>query len=248
MEGPRGHRGRRLHGLSRRDDRQRRLPGHRARLRGGLAGRPVLGAQRVQHRLRGAAGPGRPGGRPASGGGGCSSSASPRSWPRRSLCGVAASPEGLVAARVLQAAAGASWCRPRSALLLPEFPAERRATAVGDLERDRRRRRGARAVARRRAGRPARLALGLLRQRADRPGRAGAGAADPARGARRRTRVLPDALGSALLVAGVGALALGIVKGSDWGWDSARVLGAARRGRGRCCRRSWCARRATPRR
>jgi MFS family permease len=38
--------------------------------------------------------------------------------------------------------------------------------------------------------------------------------------------VLPDALGSALLVAGVGALALGIVKGSDWGWDSARVLGS----------------------
>ena len=38
--------------------------------------------------------------------------------------------------------------------------------------------------------------------------------------------VLPDALGSALLVAGVGALALGIVKGSDWGWDSPRVLGA----------------------
>jgi hypothetical protein len=27
-------------------------------------------------------------------------------------------------------------------------------------------------------------------------------------------------------VAGVGALALGIVEGSDWGWDSARVLGA----------------------
>ena len=52
----------------------------------------------------------------------------------------------------------------------------------------------------------------------------------PARRILRETRdpdaVLPDALGSALLVAGVGALALGIVKGSDWGWDSARVLGA----------------------
>jgi MFS family permease len=35
---------------------------------------------------------------------------------------------------------------------------------------------------------------------------------------------LPDGLGSALLVAGVGLLALGIVKGPDWGWDSTRVL------------------------
>jgi nitrate/nitrite transporter NarK len=52
----------------------------------------------------------------------------------------------------------------------------------------------------------------------------------PARRVLRETRdpggVLPDAVGSALLVAGVGLLALGIVKGSDWGWGSARVLGA----------------------
>jgi MFS family permease len=52
----------------------------------------------------------------------------------------------------------------------------------------------------------------------------------PARRVLRETRdpgaVLPDALGSGLMVAGVGALALGIVKGSDWGWDSARVLAA----------------------
>ena len=52
----------------------------------------------------------------------------------------------------------------------------------------------------------------------------------PARRVLREVRdprgVLPDALGSALLVAGVGALALGIVKGSDWGWASPRVIGA----------------------
>jgi EmrB/QacA subfamily drug resistance transporter len=38
------------------------------------------------------------------------------------------------------------------------------------------------------------------------------------------TRV-PDLLGAAVLAGAVGALALGIVKGEDWGWTSARVLG-----------------------
>jgi EmrB/QacA subfamily drug resistance transporter len=40
----------------------------------------------------------------------------------------------------------------------------------------------------------------------------------------------PDALGALLITAGVGALALGLVKGNDWGWGSAQtiiVLGAA---------------------
>src|SRR5919199_5623610 len=37
---------------------------------------------------------------------------------------------------------------------------------------------------------------------------------------------LPDGLGVALLVAGVGLLSLGIVKGPDWGWGSSQVLGA----------------------
>jgi MFS family permease len=37
---------------------------------------------------------------------------------------------------------------------------------------------------------------------------------------------LPDALGTGLLIVAVGALALGIVKGADWGWDSARVVGS----------------------
>jgi MFS family permease len=40
----------------------------------------------------------------------------------------------------------------------------------------------------------------------------------------REPGALPDALGTALLVAGVGLLALGIVKGQDWGWDSARAV------------------------
>ena len=46
------------------------------------------------------------------------------------LCGFASSPEGLVAARVLQAAAGAVLVPASLALLLPGFLAERRATAV----------------------------------------------------------------------------------------------------------------------
>ena len=34
----------------------------------------------------------------------------------------------------------------------------------------------------------------------------------------------PDALGTILLTGGVGTLALGLVKGSDWGWGSARTI------------------------
>jgi EmrB/QacA subfamily drug resistance transporter len=37
---------------------------------------------------------------------------------------------------------------------------------------------------------------------------------------------LPDALGGALLIVGIGALALGAVEGADWGWSSARVITA----------------------
>jgi EmrB/QacA subfamily drug resistance transporter len=37
---------------------------------------------------------------------------------------------------------------------------------------------------------------------------------------------LPDALGGALLIVGIGALALGAVQGPDWGWSSARIITA----------------------
>jgi NTE family protein len=46
------------------------------------------------------------------------------------LCGIAPSQEWLVGARVLQAAAGAVLVATSLALVLPEFPAEKRATAV----------------------------------------------------------------------------------------------------------------------
>jgi EmrB/QacA subfamily drug resistance transporter len=141
------------------------------------------------------------------------------------LCGIATSPELLVAARVLQAAAGAILVPTSLALLLPEFAPEKRATAVAIWSAT-----GAVAAALgpslggvlvEEAGWRwvffVNVPIGLL-------------ALLPARRLLRETRdpagVLPDALGSALMVAGVGALALGIVQGPEWGWGSAGVLGA----------------------
>jgi EmrB/QacA subfamily drug resistance transporter len=139
------------------------------------------------------------------------------------LCGLASSPEMLVAARLLQAAGGAILVPTSLALLLPEFPLESRATAVAIWGAT-----GAVAAA---------LGPSLGGVLVDELGwrwvffvnvPIGLAALVPARGLLRETRLgsgpLPDALGTALLIVAVGALALGIVKGSDWGWDSARVL------------------------
>jgi EmrB/QacA subfamily drug resistance transporter len=139
------------------------------------------------------------------------------------LCGIAGSPELLVAARVLQAAGGAILVPTSLGLLLPEFPLQSRATAVAIWGAT-----GAVAAA---------LGPSLGGVLVDELGwrwvffvnlPIGLAALAPARRLLRETRVgegdLPDALGSGLLIAGVGALALGIVKGPEWGWDSARVL------------------------
>jgi EmrB/QacA subfamily drug resistance transporter len=139
------------------------------------------------------------------------------------LCGLASSPEMLVGARLLQAAGGAILVPTSLALLLPEFPLESRATAVAIWGAT-----GAVAAA---------LGPSLGGVLVDELGwrwvffvnvPIGLAALVPARGLLRETRLgsgpLPDALGTALLIVAVGALALGIVKGSDWGWDSARVL------------------------
>jgi EmrB/QacA subfamily drug resistance transporter len=141
------------------------------------------------------------------------------------LCGLAPGPEWLVAARVVQAAAGAILVPTSLALLLPEFPPERRATAVAIWSAT-----GAVAAA---------LGPSLGGVLVDQLGwrwvfflnvPIGLAALVPARRVLHESRdpdgVLPDALGTLMLVAGVGALALGIVKGSDWGWGSPRVLGA----------------------
>jgi EmrB/QacA subfamily drug resistance transporter len=141
------------------------------------------------------------------------------------LCGIAGSPELLVGARALQAAGGAILVPTSLALLLPEFPLESRATAVAIWGAT-----GAVAAA---------LGPSLGGVLVDELGwrwvffvnlPIGLAALAPARRLLRETRAghgdLPDALGSLLLIAGVGALALGIVKGTEWGWDSARVLGS----------------------
>jgi EmrB/QacA subfamily drug resistance transporter len=141
------------------------------------------------------------------------------------LCGLAPSPEWLVGARVVQAAAGAILVPTSLALLLPEFPPERRAMAVAIWSAT-----GAVAAA---------LGPSLGGVLVDQAGwrwvfflnvPIGLAALVPARRVLHEARdpdgVLPDALGTLLLVAGVGALALGIVKGADWGWGSPRVLGS----------------------
>jgi EmrB/QacA subfamily drug resistance transporter len=139
-------------------------------------------------------------------------------------CGLAPSVEVLVAARVVQAAGAAILVPTSLALLLPEFPLEQRATATALW--------GATGGIAAATG-PAlggvlvnatswrwvffvNLAIGLP-------------ALIPARRLLRESRdpnpgPLTDILGIVLLVAGVGLLSLGIVKGHDWGWSSAPVV------------------------
>jgi EmrB/QacA subfamily drug resistance transporter len=139
------------------------------------------------------------------------------------LCAAAPSVELLVAARSLQAI-GAALLLPTSlALLLVEFPPEKRAQAIGAWAAV-----GGVAAA---AGPPI---GGLLVEASWRwiflinlpVGIAAVAASmrilresrDEAEGR------LPDLLGSAMLAAGIGALALGLVKAPDWGWGDERTL------------------------
>ncbi len=170
------HHGRRLHGVPRRDDRQRRVPVDGGRLPRGLAERALVGPQRVQHRLRRGAGARRPDRGPA--GPAADLLRRPVAVPRR-----------------------LGPLRPRARLRVPDRGARRagarRRGADPDLARagparvparaarrgherlggGRRGGGGHRTVARRRAHRRGRLALGLLRQPDRRPGRAARAAA-----------------------------------------------------------------------
>jgi EmrB/QacA subfamily drug resistance transporter len=141
------------------------------------------------------------------------------------VCGAAGSVELLVAARIAQAIGGAMLVPASLALVLPEFPLERRATAtalwgatgavaaatgpsLGGLLVDWQ---GWRSVfyVNLLIGLPALLpAYRVLRE------------------SREPRAAFPDALGAVMLAGGVGALVLAIVQGPDWGWGSARVLGA----------------------
>ncbi|HVM08099.1 MAG TPA: MFS transporter [Acidimicrobiales bacterium] len=142
------------------------------------------------------------------------------------LCGIAPTPGTLIAARVLQALAGALVMPSSLALVLPEFPPNRRSAAIGVW--------GAvggiaaatgpslgsvlveniswRAVffinvplciATWIFGRP------ILQESRD----------ENARG-------MPDVLGSFLGIGAVGMLTLAIVQGDDWGYDDSRVIAA----------------------
>ncbi len=142
------------------------------------------------------------------------------------VCGLAPSVEVLVAARVVQAVGAAILVPTSLALLLPEFPLAQRASATAMWGAT-----GAIAAA---TG----PALGGVLVQATSWRWVffvnlfiGLPALIPARRLLRESRdehpgPLSDPVGIVLLVAGVALLSLGIVKGQDWGWDSARVLGS----------------------
>ncbi len=141
-------------------------------------------------------------------------------------CAIAPTWETLVVARALQGVAAAIIAPVSLALLLPEFPPERRAAAVGIW--------GASAALAAAMGPPlggllvevadwrwiflANIPLSLLILAAGR------------RGLREsvdeRATGLPDLLGGALTIAGLGLLALAIVEGEGWGWGSPAILGS----------------------
>jgi EmrB/QacA subfamily drug resistance transporter len=141
------------------------------------------------------------------------------------LCAVAPSVGALVGARVLQAAGAAMIMPSTLGLILPAFPAEKRAVAVGIWSAV-----GGVAAA---LGPP----LGGLLVEADWrwiflvnvPVGIGAMLAGRAilpevREASRALR--PDGVGALLLAAAIALLTAGIVQGPDWGWGDARVVGA----------------------
>src|SRR5262249_44741316 len=140
------------------------------------------------------------------------------------LCGFAPSALALIGFRILQAI-GAALLMPASlALILAAFPREKRSVAVslwgavGALAAAVGPSLGAYVVAT--LGWPwaffINLPVGLV------------GLAMSARQLRESTSIeqgaLPDIPGILMLITGVGALALGIVKSSDWGWVSAQTV------------------------
>jgi EmrB/QacA subfamily drug resistance transporter len=141
-------------------------------------------------------------------------------------CGLAPSEQALIGARAVQAIGAALLVPTSLALLLPEFPPERRATATalwGAV--------GAIAAA------TGPSLGGVLIESTD--WRLvffvnlfiGAAALIPARRLLHEIRdpdrgAVPDTLGIVLLAGSIGLLSLGIVQASAWGWGSARIIGS----------------------
>lgn len=141
------------------------------------------------------------------------------------LCAIAPSPGALIAFRVVQALGAAFLVPAALALVLHAFPPARRAHGVALLS----------AVGAAAAGLgpslggllvaaanwrlvflvnvPIGVAAALLARRRLAESRA------PGR------RRIPDLPGALLFAIAIGALVLGVVKGQEWGWDSARITG-----------------------
>ncbi len=140
------------------------------------------------------------------------------------LCGIAPNVPLLVAARALQAVGGALLVPASLALLLPEFPLSKRATAVGLW--------GAVGAVAAATG----PSIGALL--VEGPGWRwvfyvnlpfcavawyyGRRILTESRG---QVGAKPDVLGVALVTATFGLLSLGLVQGGSWGWDSVRTVG-----------------------
>jgi EmrB/QacA subfamily drug resistance transporter len=137
-------------------------------------------------------------------------------------CAAAPSVDALIAARIVQAGGGALMLPTSLGLMLPEFEAEKRHVAIGVWAAT-----GGIAAA---SGPP----LGGLLVQADwrwvflvnvPVGLAALGFGLRVLAERREPDTgRPDLLGAGILIVAVGALVVAIVKGQEWGWDSARVL------------------------
>ncbi|WNV77044.1 DHA2 family efflux MFS transporter permease subunit [Geodermatophilus sp. DSM 44513] len=143
-------------------------------------------------------------------------------------CGLAWDPAVLIAARVVQALGAAALVPASLALLLPEFPLHRRATATAVWGAS-----GAVAAATGPALGGLLVAWGDWRWVFFVTVPIGLAALVPARRLLHETRGdtpdgggRPDLLGAALLATAMGSLSLAIVQGPSWGWTSGGVLTA----------------------
>ncbi|HEY5053488.1 MAG TPA: MFS transporter [Solirubrobacterales bacterium] len=140
------------------------------------------------------------------------------------LCAVAPSIPFLVGARVLQAAGGAMMLPTTLGLILPSFPVEQRAVAIGIWSAV-----GGVAAA---LGPPIGGLLVQLSWRWIFVVNVPIGIVTALVAMRALDEVRepedgrPDLLGAAELALGIGLLTLGIVKGPDWGWADPRALGS----------------------